>query len=148
MQEKFRDLLTRSWQVSVGPAQADAVRAALGLSLRDLVAGDRGKLSLLLADHSTLLAVLWVLCSDQAIEKNVGRDEFMSATLAVIQDAAAALVQALHDTYLPGEGLTVLRSSASRRARAAILDRSTQEAFDFTRRKRKPRGPGNDRGHH
>jgi len=106
----FADANNRIWYVAINVTAVRRVRAAVQVDLCSL--GDNGfaELGKLLGDPVTLCNVLYVLCRDDAEQRNVSDEEFGRALFGdVIFAAREAFVEELIDFFPDARTRAALR---------------------------------------
>jgi len=98
--QRFTDRVGRDWLVDINYTTIVAVRRALDVDLLDIGNPDGKLLSTLFDDPITRVAVLYVLCSDQAASRQITEEDFGRAMAGdAILAATEALLNSLIDFF-------------------------------------------------
>jgi hypothetical protein len=123
----FTDNLGRTWCVALNVATYRRVRGVLQLDLCQLVDEGLEELGRFLADPIRLADVLFVLCQEEAVSKNVSDEDFGRALYGdALQAGAEALVEELVDFFPDPRSRAALRKvlTTGRQVRTKLLDQA------------------------
>lgn len=132
---KFTDAKGREWLVSVTPGSVKAVRNRLDIDLVDL---SQSTVERLRTDSILLVDVLWVLCEQQAANKQppVSDEDFGESLVGdPIEAATNALVESICNFFPQGRRLLLQTANAKTttvRKRAEELALAKLDSLDLT----------------
>jgi len=124
----FKDAEGRAWDVEVTPYTLGNVRDLLGIDVARMATA-RELFGMIADDPITLVNVLYVLCRDQAEERDISDRDFGRLLLGdVIDRATEAFVQGVVD-FFPSRQRRLLRAALAKleKARETALAKSEVE---------------------
>lgn len=115
----FKDEAGQEWVLRIDTHLHGALRDKLGVEILEIIDEEAALVEALLGDLQMLSKVLWVLCEEQAIERDVSNREFARQLAGdCLQDAGIALLWAIHD-FFPGP------------QKRAIMEATIQKGLDL-----------------
>jgi len=110
----FKDTENRDWTVEITVGAVKRVRAALDVDLYSLIDDKAAGLAKLMNDPCMLVAVIFVLCREQAEKQEVSEEQFGNALGGDTLEACAdAFLEALTD-FFPSRSRAPLRKIAQK----------------------------------
>lgn len=127
---RFKDCLGREWSLRITVGALGQVRREAGVDLGQAMRSDQALADLLFGDPATLVSVLWVLVSDQALGLEVSPDSFAHGFDGpALERATEALLAAVADFFPRSKVGQALRTSLGRtleRMDQAVIERLAQ----------------------
>jgi len=134
---RFTDTAGRDWIVAVNVFSIKRVRVALEIDLTQVYDADGTDILTRLAnDPVALVDVLYVLCRDQAVERDLSDEDFARAVAGdVIDQATGAFVEAMihffpHRQSRPLAAIWARVTRGDERVAEALLDRVEGGSLD------------------